>query len=224
MTIWHIVRAFTFTVTMVVAGAALGVFDAVAQSRRPAAPPAKAEAASAAWQDCSRVQDPAQRDAISKATELLAQLWLATERGYFAAYTMEGEKRNPFDLTPKAPDSAGRDGIVQARPPHCTWRSTEAPGAIGVRFIAPFYRFYEAGPGWSPPLRNGLMLEAQVERVGETLQARDTGGERSALLPEQKPRSANPNALPPDAAWAEPIPGCGRRAKWNGEACIPRKK
>jgi hypothetical protein len=93
-----------------------------------------------------------------------------------------------------------------------------------VRFTTPFYRFHETGPGWSPPLRSGLMLEAVVERAGETWRARDAGSEQSILLPEQKPRAANPNVLPPEVAWAEPIPGCARKTKWNGEACVPRKR
>jgi hypothetical protein len=182
------------------------------------------KAAAEVWRDCERAHEPAHLEAIAAAKSLLGRLWLATERGFFAAYTMEGEKRKPFDLSPKAPDSGPRDGIVQARAPSCTWRSGEAPTAILVRFTTPFYRFHEAGPGWSQPLRGGLMLEAVVERAGDTWQARDVGGEKSILLAEQKPRPADARALPAETVWAEPIPGCARKTKWNGEACVPRKR
>ncbi len=218
----HFTRAAFVIAATVAAGGAIAVLEASAQSGKAAAPKAKAPAE--VWHDCNKATDAANQDAIAKATELLGRLWLPTERGQFAAYTMAGEKRNPFDLSPKEPDSGPRDGIVQARPPKCTWRTDEASAAIVVRFMTPFYRFHETGPGWSPPLRNGLMLEAAMTRAGESWLARDTSGEQGILLPEQKPRAAQANALPPDIAWAEPIPGCARRTKWNGEACVSRKK
>lgn len=218
----HFAGAAFIIAATVVAGGAIVAFEASAQSGKATAP--KARSSAEAWHDCNKATDAANQDAIARATELLASLWLATERGQFAAYTMAGEKRNPFDLSPKEPDSGPRDGIVQARPPKCTWRTDETASATIVRFMTPFYRFHEAGPGWSQPLRNGLMLEAAMTRQGENWLARDTSGEHGILLPEQKPRAAQANALPPDAAWAEPIPGCARRTKWNGEACASRKK
>lgn len=212
--------AALMTTALVAAGLA-----ASAQTRRAAGPPpGKAALGDAVWQDCTGATEPRLREAIAQASELLGQTWTATDRGHFAAYTMEGEKRNPFDLSPKAPDSGPRDGLVQARPPGCTWRAGEAAGTVMVRFATPFYRFHEAGPGWSAPLRNGLMLEAVVERAGEAWRARDAGSEQSVLLPEQKPRRADATALPVETKWAEPMPGCGRKTKWNGEACVARKK
>jgi len=177
-----------------------------------------------AWHECGAGSNAADPAAIAKAKDLLARAWLRTDRGDFAAYTMPGEKRNPFDLSPKAPDSGPRDGIVQARPPICAWRMDDNNGNMLVRFITPFYRFHEMGHGWSQPLRNGLMLEAALTSAGNTWQARDNSGEHGILLPEQKPRAADANSLPLDAKWAEPIPGCAKRTKWNGETCASRKK
>lgn len=209
---------------LMAAAMAIDDLPAAAQAKRAGLPPGKAAPAGPVWNDCTQAAEPGHREAIGKASELLAAHWTATERGHFAAYTMEGEKRNPFDLTPKAPDSGPRDGLVQTRTPVCSWRDGERPGAILVRYTTPFYRFYETGPGWSAPLRNGLLLEAIVERVGDAWQARDAGTEQSILLPEQKPRRAEAAALPTDASWSEPMPGCGRRTKWNGEACVARKR
>ena len=173
---------------------------------------------------CDQVADGRLREAIAKAKELLSRFWLSHERGLFAAYTMPGEKRNPFDLTPKAADSGPRNGVVQARPPRCSTLPGVIDGAIVVRFSTAFYRFFEDGHGWSPPLRDGLLLEAVVERSGETWHTRDTGSEKSILLAEQKPRAADASRLPADKAWAEPIPGCVRRTKWNGEACVAARR
>ena len=213
----HLAHAAAVTAAAILMVGLFLVPTAMAQS-------AKAKTATDAWHDCTSAADAAQREAIARATELLALQWLATERGRFAAYTMAGEKRNPFDLSPKSPDAAPRDGVVQARPPACAWQPVATGNALVVRFTTPFYRFYEAGPGWSAPLRNGIMLEATVARAGENWQASDTSGERGILLPEQKPRAARAATLPPDAAWAEPMPGCARRTKWNGEACVARKR
>ena len=177
-----------------------------------------------AWMACSESNQPSMREAIERASSLLARSWLSHERGSFAAYTMPGERRNPFDLTPKETDGGPRDGIVQTRPPRCSMRAAEVPNAVVVRFTTPFYRFYEDGHGWSPPLRDGVMLEALVVAVGGTWQARDISGEKSILLPEQKPRVAAVSQLPAETEWVEPMPGCPRRTKWNGEACVARKR
>lgn len=211
-------------VALAMVAAAIGISGTSAQTRRLSEPSAKTASATAAWRDCGAATASAPREAIAKATELLGQFWLVTERGYFAAYTMVGEVRNPFDLSPRLPDSGPRDGVIQARPPVCAWQTVDASDGIEVRFTTAFYRFHEAGHGWSAPLRNGLMLEARIGRTGATWQARDTSGERGILLPEQKPRAADPTALPADAAWAEPLPGCARKTKWNGEACVARKR
>lgn len=177
-----------------------------------------------AWMSCDLVAGGELRGAIASAQKLRSRNWLVGEHGSFAAYTMPGEKRNPFDLTPKVPDSGPRDGIVHARPPHCSVRPAEVPGAVLVRFTTPFYRFHEEGHGWSAPLRDGLMLEALVARSGETWLAEDTGHENSILLAEQRPRAADPAHLPEVTGWAEPMTGCPPRTKWNGETCAPRKR
>lgn len=224
MTCRHTAHVERVVKILSVVAVAAGAPGAAAQSRPSAAPPAKAASETVAWQDCSLAAGLAANDAIAKATELLSRLWLTTDRGYFAAYTMAGEVRNPFDLSPKQQDSGPRDGIVQTRPPRCTWRATEVPDELVVRFGTAFYRFYEAGHGWSAPLRDGLLLEARIERAGAAWQVHDATGEQGVLLPEQKPRAANASALPADAPWAEPMPGCARKTAWNGEACIARKR
>jgi hypothetical protein len=176
----------------------------------------------AIWRECRDLETD-QSAAIESAHRLLDQTWLTTDRGLFAAYTMPGEKRNPFDLSPATPDAGPRDGHVQAQPPGCTYRR-ETDETLTLRFIAPFYRFHEAGHGWSPPLRDGLMLEVAVSLAGSNWQARDIGSEQSILLPEQKPRRADDASLPAETRWAVPIPPCGKRLRWNGKACVPRKK
>lgn len=219
--------AVSAAVALVAAAAVMSTHVPVisAQTRPPATDlPAKAGDKTAAWHDCGSTTAPLPSEAMAEATTALARTWLASERGYFAAYTMPGEVRNPFDLSPKQPDSGPRDGVVQARAPACAWQVKDLPGVIHVRFITPFYRFFEAGHGWSPPLRNGLMLEARIERAGDVWQAHDASGERGILLPDQKPRAANAAAIPADAPWAEPMPGCARKTRWNGEACVARKR
>ena len=176
------------------------------------------------WRDCERA-DPEITPAIDAARHRLAQAWLASRSTYFAAYTMPGEKRSPFDLSPREPNSGPREGFVEARPPHCTFSVTKADDrTCRVRFATPFYRFYEHGQGWSPPLRNGLMLEAIVVRADDGWKADTPPSEQTILLPDQHPRPAEVGKLPPDAAWAEPIPGCKKRRTWNGHDCVSRKR
>ena len=221
---WKTVRLRDGTWAGALLGLAVALASNVARSeeRSLSVGPASAVADKIAWAPCTGVP-PDQSAATEAAQALLHTLWLAGDRGHFGAYTMPGEKRNPFDLSPPTPDSGARDGLVQARPPDCSFRR-DGDAALTFRFVSPFYRFHEAGHGWSPPLRDGLMLEAAVGFAGAAWQARDTGSERSILLPEQKPRRAEAAALPPEGRWAEPIPGCGKRHRWTGAACVARKK
>jgi len=195
---------------------------ASAQERGPSVTPASSVADNARWEPCTAVA-PDQLPAVQTVQAMLDRLWLAHDRGHFAAYTMPGEKRNPFDLSPPTPDSGPRDGFVQARTPICIASRSDGHG-LTIRFVTRFYRFYEAGHGWSPPLRDGLLLEAAVTLVGIEWQARDTASERSILLPEQKPRRADAAALPDEASWTEPMPGCGKRQRWDGKDCVSRKR
>lgn len=176
------------------------------------------------WHDCRSANGDA-ANAIAAAHVLLEQAWLKGVDSFFSAYTMPGENRSPFDLSPREPNSGPRDGFVEARPPHCTY-SPAAPkdGALRVRFVSPFYRFHEQGQGWSPPLRNGLMLEVLVTGTGGTWKAVAPPSEETILLPDQTPKRPEPKALPSTASWAEPIPGCGKRQRWNGTDCISRKR
>jgi hypothetical protein len=138
---------------------------------------------------------------------------------------MPGEKRSPFDLSPREPNAGPREGLVEARRPRCTFSVSEADErTYRVRFVTPFYRFYEDGQGWSPPLRNGLMLDATTARAGNAWKADAPPSEQTILLPDQHPRSAETGKLPPDAAWAEPIPGCKKRQRWNGHDCVSRRR
>jgi hypothetical protein len=189
-----------------------------ADPQRGAAPP------DTTLRDCQRA-DPELMPAIDAARNLLAQSWLASRGTYFAAYTMPGEKRSPFDLSPREPNTGPRGGFVEARPPRCTVSIPETGDrTYRVRFITPFYRFHEESQGWSPPLHNGLMLEATVTRTESGWKAETPPSKQTILLPDQKPRSAEAEKLPPDAAWAEPIPGCAKRQRWNGHDCISRKR
>ena len=184
----------------------------------------KPSRASPVWLDCQKAS-PDIAPAIEAARNLLDQAWLASRGSYFAGYTMPGEKRSPFDLSPREPDSGPTDGFVEARTPHCVYSTSGgAAPAHHVRFISPFYRFHEADHGWSPPLRNGLMLDAIVSRTDTGWKVEVPPSEQTILLPEQKPRRPDATKLPPDAAWAEPIPGCSRRQTWNGTDCAPRKR
>ncbi|MEZ5816406.1 MAG: hypothetical protein R3D44_04930 [Hyphomicrobiaceae bacterium] len=176
------------------------------------------------WKDC-RSAGKEVATGLDAARRMLERTWLARERTLFAAYTMPGEKRNPFDLSPRAPDSGPRDGFVEAQQPVCTFRaSPTGGGSLEVRFTSPFYRFYEAGPGWSPPMRKGLLLEVQLAPAPEGWNAVSPPSELTVLLPDQKPHKPETGRLPPAAPWAEPVPGCGKRQRWNGSDCIARKR
>lgn len=196
---------------------------AFAQNEPVSAPPAR-PAAKLDWKDCAKIVDAGALAALAKARALMQQTWIETPRGYFAAYTMPGEKRNPFDLSPRTPESGPRHGTVQARTPACVYAGTAPAGALTVRFVSLFYRFHEVEAGWSPPLRNGVMMEVALEPVGEDWKVKDTASQAAVLLPEQKPRRADAASLPPETKWAEPIPGCVKGTRWNGADCIKRKR
>jgi hypothetical protein len=203
---------------------AIGCSDAQAQTSRKAAASEKSAGPEVSWHDCQKAGSDV-TPAIDAARRLLERFWLASGDTFFAAYTMPGEKRNPFDLSPREADSGPRDGFVEARPPRCVYHTTDAPGpAHHVRFVSPFYRFHEDGQGWSPPLRKGLMLEIVATQSGGEWQAAAAPSELTILLPEQKQRRPEEAKLPAAAAWAEPIPGCSKRQKWNGVDCVSRKR
>jgi len=177
------------------------------------------------WHDCQKAHADVAA-AIEAARRILDQSWLADRGNHFAAYRMPGEKRSPFDLSPRTPNSGPRDGFVEARPPHCTYSLAEgAETTHRVRFVSPFYRFHETGHGWSPPLRDGLMLEVTVTHAGGEWKATAPPSEQTILLPDQNPRRADAAKIPADSPWAEPIPGCAKRQRWNGVECVsPRKR
>ncbi len=203
---------------------AQGVPPAGAPPAPAVAPSQSAKAAERPWEACSRLTDPIQLAALVKAAELLRHVWLEAQGTHVARYTMPGEVRNPFDLTPKAPDSGPRDGFAQARPPLCTARVSPAGDMIEVRYTTPFYRFYEVGPGWSVTLRNGILLETTVQRSGDQWVARDTSPPTAILLPEQKPSRPGESDMPADAPWAPPVPPCRKSERWTGEACLKRQR
>jgi hypothetical protein len=209
-------------------GLAVWCGSAQARKDRPPAAPEQAATPKISWTDC-RQASPEITPAVDAARRLLEQSWLASRETLFAAYTMPGETRNPFDLSPREADSGPVGGIVEARPPRCLHHTPAATaGTSGethlVRFVAPFYRFHEAGDGWSPPLRDGLMLDAVVTRTGDAWQANAAPSEVTILIPEQSPRRADAAKLPADAPWARPIPGCTKRQRWNGIDCVRAKR
>jgi len=199
-------------------GIIVGCCGAHAQKARE---PARAKAA---WHDCQMA--PADlAAAIEAARHAFDQSWLADRGNHFAAYRMPGETRSPFDLSPRAPDSGPRDGFVEARPPRCTYSLGQgAEPTHHVRFVSPFYRFYEPGHGWSPPLRDGLMLEVTVTHMDDAWKATAPPSEQTILLPDQAPKRADAAKVPEDTPWAEPIPGCGKRQKWTGVECVASRK
>lgn len=207
---------------MAIAGLAIGFITVCSGAKaRKAENSARGEPA---WHDCQKAAADA-IPAIDAARQLLSQTWLANRNNFFAAYTMPGEKRSPFDLSPREPNSGPVGGTVEARAPHCIYRMPDASdGPHEVRFISPFYRFYESEHGWSPPLRNGLMLDAIVTKAGNEWKTAVPPSETTILLPEQNPRRPEEAQIPADAPWSEPIPGCSRRQKWDGNDCIPRRQ
>ncbi len=190
---------------------------------RPAKAPQASVVAQAAPTPCDQVTRPDVPAVASKARDALDALWLRTETGYFAAFVTPGVTRNPFDLKPPPPDSGPRSGIVQARMPACTITEAGAGRHI-VRFVSPLYRFHERQAGWSPPLRDGLMMEVEVLSVGNELTTRDTSAEKAILMPEQKIRRPGTKELPRLSRWSEPVPGCARQERWNGDACVRRRR
>lgn len=173
---------------------------------------------------CEQASPPEMQHAVERARATLDALWLKTKSGYFAAYTLPGMKRNPFDLTPLPPNSGPRDGIVQAREPSCTIEPAGVEQRHIVRFRAPFYRFFEKEAKWSRPLRDGLMMEVEVTRSSDIVNVRDVWAEAAILQRDQRARRPDEQELSRLDRWAEPVPGCKRTEKWNGNACTSRRK
>lgn len=176
--------------------------------------------------DCSKVVDGDRRAAIEQARRLFEQHWLLTERGFFAAYTMPAEKRNPFDLTAKSVASPARNGFVMAKSVVCSLEAVgpDQPQApLRIRFMAPLYRFHEIGR-WSQPMRDGLIMEIEaMPSPGGPWQVRETKHEKAVLEPEAPARRPEAADLPKSGRWPEPIPGCRRNERWTGDACVGRK-
>lgn len=177
--------------------------------------------------ECSKVVEADQIAAVAEARRLLETQWLATDRGHFTAYTMPGEQRNPFDLTaPKGPPVGPRNGFVLARSVVCTLETIGAPrpqAPLRIRFVAPLYRFHEVGR-WSQPMRDGLVMEVEaMPQPPGSWQVRATRHEKAVLDPEQSPRLPLATELPKSGRWPEPVPGCRRDERWNGDACVARK-
>ncbi|MEZ5856534.1 MAG: hypothetical protein R3D67_17960 [Hyphomicrobiaceae bacterium] len=172
---------------------------------------------------CEGLKLPELKAAVAASQGMLDALWLKTKAGYFAAYTLPGMRHNPFDLKPLPPDSGPRDGLAQARAPTCALEQIASDRFV-VRFITPFYRFFEAKAGWSAPLRNGLMMEVEVTGSGAALVARDRWPEAAILQRELNARPANEKKIPRLTRWAEPVPGCTRHKRWNGRDCIRRRR
>ncbi|MGE0697951.1 MAG: hypothetical protein AB7O57_02540 [Hyphomicrobiaceae bacterium] len=178
-----------------------------------------------AWHDCALAAAPDAAAAVARAGESLRAVWLETRLGLFAAYTMAGEVRNPFDLSPRTPGAEARGGLVQARRAACAFRPLAPPETgFAVRFTSPYYRFHEAAAGWSVTLRDGLLMELAVVRSGAGWTARELPSEKAVLLAEQKPRRPIETELPKPARWAAPVPACGKAERWSGEACVPRRR
>ncbi|MDX2155332.1 MAG: hypothetical protein SFW09_02385 [Hyphomicrobiaceae bacterium] len=173
---------------------------------------------------CDTATGATQRAAIAKARETLHAVWLEGKAGYFALYTMPGEKRNPFDLSKPVRDAGPRDGVVQARPPRCVMASDPDGGRHVISFTSPYFRFHEAGAGWSPPMRDGLLMAIEVVTAGDALIAKDLQSPTGVLEPEQKARRPAETALPKPTRWAPPIPPCQRSERWDGAECVARKR
>ena len=176
--------------------------------------------------ECGKVVEADRLAAIEQARRLFDQHWLTNEQGIFSAYTMSGEKRNPFDLTAKPPQSPARHGFVMAKSVTCSLESVgpDRPQApMRIRFMAPLYRFHELGR-WSKPMRDGLIMEIEaMPSPGGPWQVRETRHEKAVLDPETPARRPEAIDLPKSGRWPEPIPGCRRNERWNGDACVDRK-
>ncbi|MGE0768881.1 MAG: hypothetical protein AB7L90_20765 [Hyphomicrobiaceae bacterium] len=213
------IAAFALVIALVTGCGHAWAQASIEHNRKEPALPARPS-----WQDCGTA-GPDVASGLEAARHLLQQSWLAQRGSQFSAYTMPGEKRSPFDLSPREPDSASRDGMVEARPPRCIYSTATGTDSVHhVRFISPYYRFYEHGQGWSPPLRDGLMLEVKVTRTGAEWTAVGQPSEQTILLAEQRPHRPDLAKLPSDAEWAAPMLGCGRRKTWDGRECVPRKR
>ncbi len=176
--------------------------------------------------DCGKAAEPEQLAAIGEARGLFETHWLATERGYFVAYTMPGETRNPFDLTQRGPIVGPRNGFVMAKSVACSLETigpSRPQAPLRIRFMAPLYRFHEIGR-WSQPMRDGLIMEIEaMSSPGGTWQVRETKHDKAVLEPEQATRRPDAGELPKSGRWPEPVPGCRRDERWNGDACVGRK-
>lgn len=200
-----------------------GAISSRAQTTSRAGQPPVPRAA-AAGTACAKVTDGAQHAAIAEAERLLHKQWLKAQANLFLAFAAKVEKRNPFDLSPRPPEGSSSGGVVEAMEPRCTIEAGPTTEGFLVRFTAPFYRFHEPDTGWSRPLRNGLVLEAEVRRAGAAWQARDTKAEIAIVEPDEPVRRPLETELPKLEPWAEPVPACSRRERWTGTECARRKR
>lgn len=210
----------------VVCASAMLFIDGAASVRAetPRSPVPAPRAVSAPPLDCAKAGDAAPPAAIAAAEVELHRLWLNAQTDLFIAFSAKVEKRNPFDLSPPALEPGPIGGMIQARAPRCTILAKDTGDAVLVRFTSPFYRFYEQATGWSRPLRDGLVMEVVVTRVGDGWQARDTKSDEGIIVPDETIRRPSEAELPKLARWTEPVPGCARRERWTGIECARRKR
>lgn len=173
---------------------------------------------------CSKVTDAAELTAIAEAERLLHRQWLKAQSSLLLAIAAKVEKRNPFDLSPRPPGGSSSGGFVEAMEPRCAIGRQASAEVFLVRFTTPFYRFHEPDTGWSRPLRNGIVLEAEVRRAGDGWHARDTKPDNAIVEPDETVRRPNEAELPKLEPWSEPVPGCPRRERWTGTDCVRRKR
>lgn len=178
-----------------------------------------------AWRPCEAVPAPDLASAVTKAAEVYGDLWIEARGSRFVAFRAPGEKRNPFDLSPPDPSAGPRDGVVEARTISCLAR-LPAPDRLTVRHLAAYYRFYENGVGWSPTLRDGILLELELVRSPSGWTAAERRAEDTVFMNEDALSRPAAEALPADAAWARPAMGCPRGERWNAKAvaCQRRRK
>jgi hypothetical protein len=181
--------------------------------------------AAAVWQPCEAVPAPDLAPAIARAAEVRDGLWIEARGSRFVGFRAPGEKRNPFDLSPPDPNAGPRDGMVEARTISCLARVL-APDRLTVRYLTAYYRFYENGVGWSPTLRDGILLELELARSPAGWTAAERRAEDTVFMGEDGLSRPTTESLPADAAWARPAIGCPRGERWSAKAvaCERRRK
>ena len=206
-------------------------WPATLRAARLAAPLAMllgATAAHAQTTPCDAIFEPVLAAGIAEADLHLRRQWRMIEGTWVTAYTLEGEKANPFDAsklrgppaalsqgkaTPaqvKAAPSAGPaspraaplppiTGFATARDVRCNANAASARPDVVLVYWAAGVRFQEGRGPWSAPLPGAVIAVIQLRRAGDGWTIVDRTAEGGVMPPDAR-RSPPHDTLARDLA------------------------